>query len=645
MRAITQVLILPLAVVAAVVGQSVLPANPIASAQPYVDSTAEPEVTPAISWTQLGLSEKMDLVGLNQSVDVSVPVPTGATPLAVSGLVGSVANLESGRIDVLDSRGIPLGVIPIPVGIATQPFTIDTSQAEVVDGAAKLSFDIHSDGPPADGCAPPPRVTLSQLAMSYSGETFSPNTVADFLPAYLDNITIRVGSAPSLAVQQAALSLVAKLTALYRPIPVGISVDTSPTPKPFSGVGISRVIELRDGVESRITVENGGTPEAILVVTGRGDSLKEQVELFSDRRITLAQTPEAAVKSASDNFEQASQVMTFGQLDVSADATVMGTTTAYAGFDASKFGIGSIDGARVRLLAHYTAIRDGEASLLVRSGPDVLASTALDQSGKVDLTFDVPAQAISSNVGLALEIRYISGGECTIPDRMTFVVDPSSTVTVDPGTKNRGGFPSLPMAFTPHFDVAVENPGQIRFAAEAIRLMGQQTSFVLRPRVRPINEAVNANTGLLIVSGSEQLGKLELSPPLQPGAGTVDTIDGSPVTKVDVNGPLGVVQAFKHNDRMVLALSASGDDTLLDRSLGFINALEGRWGALGGDVVATGVTGPTVDLTVRAGGYLPPHTPPGAVVKLWVLATGAVGLVVLGGLIAVVLVRRRREAA
>ncbi|WP_050899635.1 hypothetical protein [Mycolicibacterium rhodesiae] len=81
-----------------------------------------------------------------------------------------------------------------------------------------------------------------------------------------------------------------------------------------------------------------------------------------------------------------------------------------------------------------------------------------------------------------------------------------------------------------------------------------------------------------------------------------------PVTEVDLKGPLGVVQAFKHNDRMVLALSNSGDDALLDRSLGYINGLEGRWGALSGDVIATGVTGPTVALTAAlAVIYRPTH--------------------------------------
>lgn len=644
MRAIARALIVPL-VIGTVMAQAVLPTSPLASAQPYVTAAAEPGVPPPISWPQLGLPEKLDLVGSNQTFDTSVPVPPGATPLAVSGLLGSVINLVSGRVDVLDSRGILLGSIPIPVGTTTQPFAIDTSGAEVIDGEAKLSFRIHDDGPPANGCVPPAAVTLSQLAMAYSGETVSPNTVADFLPGYLDNVTIRVGPNPSAAVQQAALSLVAKLTALYRPIPVMISVDTSEISFPANTVGISRVIELRDGGETRISVENGGTPAAVLVVSGRGDTLKEQVELFSDRRMTLAQTPEAAVKSASDNLEQASQVMTFGQLDVSAEANVLGTTTTYAGFDAGAFALGSIQGATVRLLAHYTAVRDGEASLLVRSGSNVLASTALDSSGKVDLTFEIPAQAISSNVGLALEVRYISDRECATPDRMTFVVDPSSTVTVVPGTKNRGGFPALPMAFTPDFSVAVENPGQIRFAAEAIRLMGQQTSLVLRPRLRQLNEAVRTNTGLLVVAESERLGSLGLNPPLKPGAGTVDTIDGKPVTEVDVNGPLGVVQAFSQQDRMVLAISTSGDDALVDRTFGYIEGLEGRWGALSGDVIATGLTGPTVDLTVRAGGYLTPHAPPSTALKLWVWATAAVGLIVLGACIATVFVRRRRKTA
>jgi hypothetical protein len=39
---------------------------------------------------------------------------------------------------------------------------------------------------------------------------------------------------------------------------------------------------------------------------------------------------------------------------------------------------------------------------------------------------------------------------------------------------------------------------------------------------------------------------------------------------------------------MILAVDTSGDPTLLDRSFDHIRGLDGRWGSLAGDVVATG---------------------------------------------------------
>jgi hypothetical protein len=199
------------------------------------------------------------------------------------------------------------------------------------------------------------------------------------------------------------------------------------------------------------------------------------------------------------------------------------------------------------------------------------------------------------------------------------------------------------MAFTPDFDVAVEQPGDIRFAAEAIRLMGQQTSMALRPNVRPLEDVVNSGTGLLTVTSAAKLAQLGLKPPLTPDSGTLVTVDDTPVTEVDISGPLGVLQAFTHNERMVLAVSTSGDEQLIAQTFGYIDSLEGRWAALTGDVIATGLTG-TVDLTIRAGGYLAPHAPPSVGWQWWTWLTIGIGVFAAFAVIITLVIRRRRAA-
>jgi hypothetical protein len=644
MRTIVRALIVPLALTGAVVGQTVPPAGPVASAQPYVVSpAAEPaNVTPAVSWTQLGLPERMDLVGSNQQSDTSIPVPEGIGPSMLTGQIGSVVNVVEGRVDVLDARGIVLGSIPVPVGVATVPFTVDISAAQVTEGRAPLSFILRENNPPSNSCTVLPSLSLSQLMTTFSGPTPDPSTVAGFLPGYLDQILINVGPHPSGSQQQAALNLVAALTHVYRPMPVRINVTTAAN-TPLAGGASSRVIDIRDGQQAGISVENPGTPNALLAITGVGDELMQQVDLMADRRIGLAQTDSAIVLSARTEVAQSTNIKTFGQLGMTGSTSALGTSTLYAGFDVSSFGVGPITGATVHLKAKYTPVVGGEGSILIRSGSTVVATHTLDSSGVLDVTGDIPAESITSNVGMAMEIRYVPRQECApMNDRVTFNLDPTSTVAVEPGTHNRGGFPVLPMAFTPEFDVAIDTSEHLPYAAQAINLMGQQTAVTLRPRLTEFAEAAASGTPLLAVTGSDELAKAKMNAPLLPGDKSNVEVNGTTATDVDLKGALGVVQAFTDKGRTVLAVSGSGDWSLVDTSFDYIRSLPNRWATLSGDVVATGVAGETVNLTVREGGGLV-NEYPGDPWKWWAWATLAVGAAAVIAAAAWVVFRRRRR--
>ncbi|CAN5684569.1 hypothetical protein BH09ACT8_BH09ACT8_48310 [soil metagenome] len=616
---------------------------PAAIAAPPVPPAVEPVATPAISWSQLGLSNTINLVGSNQPTEIEVPVPQGVGPAKLTGSIGSIVN-ATGRVDVFDSRGVLLGSIAIPTAVATAPFVVDLSQATTDSNVVRLSFVIHDkNNQRADSCSQLPSVTLRQLSTTFAGPAPNPSTVADFLPGYLNQITILVGPNPTQDQQQAALTLVAKLTQLYRPIPTRIDVDTSPAPGPAGNNVTSRTIAIRAGDKAGLTVENPGSPRALLAITGKGPALLSQVELFADRRFDLAQTASAAVTSATPSAPESTDSMSFRQLGVAAQASVIGTTTLYIGFDAAKFAVGQIDNARVHLIAKYTPVSSGDGSVLIKSGNEVLASRVLDASGVVDLSADIPAPAVTSNVGLALEVRYIPEQECApLYNSVSFVVDPASTVKVSQGSQNRGGFPVLPMAFTPDFDVALANVGQLRYAAMVINLMGQQSTVTLRPNVTTLGEAAKRSTGLLTVGTGAELAQAGMQPPLLATGHDAVDINGTPVTGVDVRSPLGVIQAFSNNGRTVLAVDSSGDRALLDRSFDYIRGLENRWGSLTGDVVATGASSETVNLTVRAGGWIADREVASDAWKRWTLLTAAVGAVVILAVGVIWFVRRRR---
>jgi len=619
-------------------------ALPPAAAQPDpVIAEVDPAIPPSIGWSLLGMSDRFDIIGANIPVDQVVPVPNGVQPTLLTGQIGSVANIGAGRVDVLDGRGVVLGSIPVPTDVPALPFEIDLSAAAVVDGQAKLTFVLRDWAQPGDVCNPPGVLTLSQLATRFSGGVPAPVNVAEFLPGYLDEILIHVGPEPTVDQQQAALDLVAELTRIYRPIPVRIGVVTGwPEPAPF---GLTRrVIDLRVADRPGIVLEQPGTKNATLVISGPGPRLVEQVRLFADRRYKMAQNHWATTLSAADAPVVTSTLKRFGELGIGGQASVLGTHVLYTGFDVAAFGVGPISGAKVHLLANHTPVVGGEASLLVRVGSSVLASQPLGESGTVDLTFDVPAEAITSNVGIALELRYIPRQQCSpYADRMTFVVDPTSTVDVTPGTVNRGGFPALPMGFAPDFAVAVDQPDRIRFAAQAVNLLGQQTTVTLRPRVRPLDEAVASETGLLLVADPDTLRGTDLAPPVLPESPETSDINGPVQTTVDLAGPLGLVQAFTDHRRSVLAITGSGDWTLVDADFDYIRRLPDRWASLTGDVLATGIAGQTVNLAVVEGGTMAhqPNPGPGWQRWAWLSAGLTAAAVVAAG---AVLLQRRRTA-
>lgn len=607
---------------------------------------ADDGVSPAIGWTQLGLSSRLDLSGSNEPSEVSLPVPEGVSPSIVTGTIGPAVR-AAGRVDVLDGRGVVLGSIPIPLDVPAAPFVVDVAAAEVIAGVAKLTFVIRDvEDPNSDRCRQPPSVTLSQLATTYSGPSPSPRTVADFLPGYLDRVTIWIGPNPSRDQQQAALVLVAELTNLYRPMPVRIDVDTAAAPPAGDGLGTQRTIAIVEGDQAGLVVENPDTAGALLNISGRGAELLRQVDLFTDRRFGLAQTTSASVTSLDRNAPTTTDTLTFADLGLKAETSVLGVTTLFIGFDAAAFAAGPINGAKVHLIGKYTPVTNADASLLIRSGSAVLASALLDQSGVVDLTADVPVGSIGSNVPVALEVRYVPRRSCSdVLDRMTFAVDPLSSVTVNPGNKDRGGFAVLPMAFTPEFDVAIDSADQIRFVAQAINLMGQQSTVTLRPNVTTLDAAAPRRAGLLVAAAGGDLARRGLPPPLMMTSQTAVDVNGTPVTGVDLNGPLGVVEAFPNNGRMVLAIDTAGGSDLLYRTFDYIRGLENRWASLTGDVVATGAAGQTVELAVGLGNSTasPSITPTdGWQWWTWLLIAVGAALVLAAAVAAVLILRRRR---
>lgn len=641
MKAVVGLLISLLACAATTLG-----AMPVVIAQPVPGAAEEPAAPPPIDWPQLGLPDELILASSAAQKTIMVPVPEGYRPAALTGRVEAVSNAVNCTVEVYDGENNYLGPVAPVDGQTTAPFVVDLSQAAAGKGGMELSFHLRQSGPPAELCtqlALPSSMALSRLATTYTGAPIYSDTIAGFLPDYLSRIVVAIGSNPPLDVQQAALTLVAHLTHLYRPLPVRIDVDTSAQPPvPDEPYGGARVIAIRESPTAGLSILDGGTAETTLLIAGRGDALREQVQLFADRRFEIAQSDTTTIMAAAQFPIQAATVKTFGELGMAGQLSVIGTDTMYLGFDAAEFGIGSIEGAEIDIVAKYTPVVDGHGSVLIRAGPHVIATHMLDQSGNLEIDTRIPADVIQSKVGLALEIRYLPQQSLAPPARISFAVLPESTVQVTPGTQTSRGFSVLPMAFVPQFEVAVDHPDRIRFAAAAINLLGQQTSVTLRPRLTPLDEATASAAGLLIVATAEELSRRNLSLPIGGSGSDQATIAGEPTTKIDLDGPLGVIQTATTDTRTVLAITGANDWQLVDETFDYIRALNGQWSALTGDVVITGAMGDSINLTIDQGGGWQDLSP-GSGWTRWAWLSLTVLAVVILLVISVALFRIKRE--
>lgn len=632
--------------------EPVQPGGPAAPGEPVAPTPVAGG--PEVAWPQLGLPEELLLQSAEPQRTVTIPVPNGAAPVVLTGQVESDYNAANCRVEVFDSAHQQLGFIAPPENLAASPFSLDISRAAKAGNGVELSFVLGQDGPPAEHCAQtlqPSTIGLSRLAIAYSGSSNAPTTLADFLPGYLRRLVIDLGSNPSADVQQATLSLVANLTHLYSPTPIRIDVDTSDRaaarpPDPYGG---TRVISIREDSTAGIALVNPGSPEATLVISGEGESLRRQVALFADRRFELAQSTTGSVKAAAELPDPIGTVKTFGQLGMAGQLSVIGTDTLYLGFDASQFGVGAIDGCEIDLVAKYTPVIDGDSSVVVRAGPRVIGTYVLDESGSLHVKARIPSDAIQSDVGLALDIRYLPRtGGAPPPNRLTFYVQPESTVQVFPGSDTRRGFSVLPMAFSPAFDVAVDQPDRIRYAAAVINLLGLQTRTTMRPRLVPMDSATSSGSGLLIVASSDEVARRGFKLPISLAGGDAVSVEANSKIEIDLDGPLGLIQTATSDTRTVLAVSATQEWSLVDQAIDHLWSLSGQWRALTGDVLATGASGESVNLAVNQGGaWADLHPGRGWTWWAWLSIAAAIAVAAVGGatVLSRMIRRKRRQGS
>lgn len=625
------------------------------SAQPGNPADQTTPATVTMGWRTLGVNDEMFL-GPDSPTSVSVPALEGLRPARLLGTLQAPMNVDAGFIEITDANGALLASVPVPPEATAPPQTpldVDISAAPVRSSSIGLTFTLRATDNRDSICGPLQQVDITGLSTVFTGNEAPASTVATFFPPVLEKVSIYAPSDADPAEQQAALTLVSTLTRLYHSQPLDVEVLSLPrgaSPPPAGQ--LARAVLVESGGTAGLTVANPGSPEAHLRVSGRGDELTTQVGLLVNQLQALVQTPSARVDQAGAIPRIDGDTLTFEQLNLSGKTDVLRTGTLNVGIDRSALGGGRVGAVTVHLLADYTPVpTDDAASVVIRSNDRVLYRAALNDSGRLDATFDIQGRALTQNVSLSMALTYTPHQTCgPLIAPMTFQIDPQSTMSLRRGGPPQGGFSALPSEFSPSFMVAMDgsDPAQLSYAARTITAIARLTNRQLTPLVVDIATAVDSHSGALIVAKSSALADTTLDPPIGGDAQTVDI--GLPnELRAQIGDGLGSVQVFADSarDRTVVLVTTTDNWRLVDPLFAYLDGLQGGWSELTGDVLAAGAAGVPTNVAVRdispqAGAPAEAaarHTP-------WVpIAVALAALAAVAVVAAVVLGRRRRPPA
>jgi hypothetical protein len=587
----------------------------MAHAQPD-DAVPPPDVASVtLGWSALGLDREVFL-GPNSSTSYTVPVPTGLNATRLRGTITAPLNISAGYLAIDDAEGKLLGTVDLPPAGTAQaaiPIDVDLSAARVRNSSIDLSFTVRPIDTPTDNnnygiqyCGPLQQVTLKDLAVVYTGTEPPVTTIAGFFPPVLERVTIYAPIDADAAEQQAVLTLVSTLARLYLPQPLAVTVVNQPRgsgPPPSAQLG--RAVVVEKGGDAGMRVENSGTPAAYLRVSGSGDELSTQVSLLVNQLQTLAQAPASRVDQAGSDVSPSGDTRTFGQLNMNGKTEVLRTNNLRVGVGRAALGGGRVDRVQVHLLADYTPVPGQDAAaVVIRSDGDVVYRAALDNTGRLDATFDIPNQALGQFINLEFALTYTPHQACgPLIAPITFQIDPRSTLTMRRGGPPLGGFSALPSEFSPSFEVAFDgsNPNQLILAARIVAAISSLTNAQLTPKVVDLKTAADGESGALIIAKSSALKQTSLLPPLS-GDGTALDVDLPSELRANIDGGLGSIQVFadRPRNRTVVLVTTTEEWNLVDPLFDYVDGLDGKWSALFGDVLAAGEAGVPTNLSIFA---------------------------------------------
>lgn len=618
-------------------------------------AAAEPGLladSPTLNLTALGSNSTIAFYGQEGVETVTIPVPQGLMPDALTATVEMPVFVQGGSVVVSqDGRTISRVDLP-PDNVA--PIVLPLAGVAVVDNAVTLMIRTYL-GTQQGYCLDPTNpLRLVDTAVTYVGIEAAPTAVADFLPPVLTKLTLFLPDAPTRAESDAAVRLATAVVARYgtatTDVVVAELVDGHAVPLDPS-LPFERRIVIREQDEAGVALDaGGGVPP--LMITGPAGELANQVRLISSDLSRIALSSKAVVgplRSAPQLPGNLTTIRNLGQPGVNATAL---SPQVVIGLDQTRLGRAAHN-VRVHLVGSHTPVPQSVGGQVVVSiGGENIDRWPVESTGTIDRWVSVPDDQLQRYTNLAVTVD-ISGdvGGCGEFQPITLTIDGSTAVESEASTPpTPGGFGSLPQALMPRVEVGIDGDSLADTARAVAVLSGMQrlSALPLDTAVTGISDALaSSNPAVLIASTGWNHPDVEL-PLASVGAGELEVAavegetDRTTLTLVP-NLRYASLQAMFDGTRSLLVATSTDAPELLDRLLTYLDA-DGsarRWARLSGDVVvAAQDRDPVVLDTTPDMAAEPEDQQSDSTTHLW-LGGAVIALVLLGSGLVVVKARSR----
>lgn len=601
---------------------------------------------PTLNLTALGSDADISLWGLQGSQNLTIPVPNGLTPAALTANVELPPNVRGGTV-IVTQNGRTLSRVEL-LQADRMPISISLTGARIVDDSLTVQLRgrlLPSEGECLYNEAIP--LQLADAAIAFTGSESPPKVVADFLPPVLQRMTILIPRSPTPAESDAAVRLTTAVVARYgsQNTDVDIAPLVADDPAP-SSAPLERNVVIREGGTAAVSLRGDGVPA--LLITGSGNELANQVRLLTSDLSRLALSSKAVagtIKSSPSLPANQTTIRDLGQPGVSAAAF---EPQVFVRIDQTRLGR-PVRNMQVQLKGSYTPVPDGVGGQVVTSiGGQTIDRWPVDSSGAIDRSVSVPDSMVQRNTSLRVAVDIAGNtGRCGEFEPITLTIDGTTTIdssTADPPVPD--GLQSLPQALMPKVAVGLGPDAFTDTVRAASILEGLQrlSGTPLDTEVVPLQDAIDSQTPAVLIAATGWHDE-KVVPPVGPsvdGKLEVESVSGGePATlTLDPAPRLGSLQTVRDGNRTVVIATSDGAPGLLDSLLSWLDSDASRWPSLHGNAVLAApgqdpvVVNAEVPPTDSATAQSTPHP------ALWFIA-GAAVVVVLGA--AVLLLRRRRR--